>query len=388
MNACTVCHSPDTTELLRIPQVPAHCNLLWDSREAARQATKGDIHLTFCRQCGHLFNAAFDPGLMAYTQDYENSLHFSPRFQQFAGKLADRLVERYDLRGKTIIELGSGQGDFLRMLCERGGNRGLGFDPAYVPESERDTLGGRIQYVQDFYSEKYTHHRADFILSRHVLEHIEQPAAFVRMVRRAIAENHNTVVYFEVPNVMYTLRELGIWDIIYEHCSYFSPASLHRVFSRNGFKIHHLESGFGGQFLGIEASPLESKRPGGFPAPDPAEMAAAVQQFAQNYRQKVNEWGARLSRFAEGGRRVVTWGAGSKGNTFLNVLKAEQIAYIVDINPRKQGKFVVGLGQEIVPPEFLRQYRPEVVIIMNPNYREEIAGQLAELGVQAEILLA
>ena len=64
------------------------------------------------------------------------------------------------------------------------------------------------------------------------------------------------------------------------------------------------------------------------------------------------------------------------------------IRYAVDINPRKQGMFVAGSGQEIVPPEFLRVYQPDVVIIMNRNYEDEIAGQLAQLGLQAEILIA
>ena len=89
------------------------------------------------------------------------------------------------------------------------------------------------------------------------------------------------------------------------------------------------------------------------------------------------------------GQRAVVWGAGSKGVTFMNALKAQDvIEYAIDINPRKKGMFVSGSGQEIVPPEFLQSYRPEFIIIMNPNYEKEIGGQLEALDVPSEILLA
>ena len=71
---------------------------------------------------------------MEYTQSYENSLHFSPGFQKFAADLADRLITRYNLRGKDVIDIGCGKGDFLKLICARGGNRGVGFDPSYVPD--------------------------------------------------------------------------------------------------------------------------------------------------------------------------------------------------------------------------------------------------------------
>jgi hypothetical protein len=92
---------------------------------------------------------------------------------------------------------------------------------------------------------------------------------------------------------------------------------------------------------------------------------------------------------AAAGQRGVVWGAGSKGVTFLNATGAgEEIVAVVDINPRKQGKYVAGTGQRIVAPTELAEIRPDFVIIMNANYREEIGGMLAEVGVAAEILVA
>jgi hypothetical protein len=84
---------------------------------------------------------------------------------------------------------------------------------------------------------------------------------------------------------------------------------------------------------------------------------------------------------------VVIWGVGSKGVTFLNILQCQdKIQYAVDINPRKVGMHVAGAGQEIVPPDFLREYQPDAIILMNPIYQDEIRQTIAQLGVNAELL--
>jgi hypothetical protein len=61
-----------------------------------------------------------------------------------------------------------------------------------------------------------------------------------------------------------------------------------------------------------------------------------------------------------------------------------EIQYVVDINPRKHGKFVTGTGQEIVPPEFLKEYQPDCVIIMNPIYAQEIKNTVEQFGLEVE----
>ncbi len=383
---CPVCRGADSVHLVEMKQVPAHCNLLWPTREGATAAPRGDIRLAFCPDCGHVFNETFDPALMEYTQDYENSLHFSPRFQQYATALAAGLVERHDLHDKDIVGVGAGRGDFLQMLCEMGGNRGVGFDPSY---DGKDNESESVAFVQDFYSEKYTHYKADFISCRHVLEHIETPVEFVEIVRRAVNGRHETVVFFEVPNVLFTLRDLGIWDIIYEHCSYYSPHSLSRLFRQNGFRILNVQSAFNGQFLTIEAV-LQNGEPDLWTADgaDKQQMGQDAATFAQDYREKAAGWQQRLAKMADAGQHAVVWGAGSKGVTFMNILKTPAIEYVVDINPRKKGMHVAGTGQEIVPPDFLKEYQPDAVIIMNANYKDEIAQTLRDLDVNAEILLA
>jgi SAM-dependent methyltransferase len=387
---CPVCNSTDLVVFFEVLHVPVHCNVLWPTRDQAIQAPRGDMRLGFCRDCGHIFNLVFNPVLMAYTQDYENSLHFSPRFQRYAESLAARLIERHDLHGKDIIEIGCGKGDFLRLLCELGGNRGVGFDPSYNLGPNADTTAGRITFIQDFYSERYASYEADFICCRHVLEHIQFPRGFLNDVRQAIGNRSGTIVFFEVPDVYFTLRDQGIWDLIYEHCSYFGASSLSRLFTLCGFATCDLTETYEGQFLCIEALSSE----GGACSPhdpqgDPEEMVRDVAAFAAEYRSKVQIWRRNLERIAQTGQRAVVWGAGSKGVTFLNALETrDRILYAVDINPRKQGMYLAGTGQQIVPPEFLREFRPDVVVVMNPVYLDEIR-QIAEgLGLRPEFWCA
>lgn len=385
-NTLPICPDTEVIPLIEMSQLPVHCNVLWPTREAAVNAPRGDIHLAYLAGCGHTYNVAFDPSLMEYTQEYENSLHFSPRFQEYATALAAGLVEKYDLRDKDIVEIGAGKGDFLIMLAEMGGNRGRGYDPSYVPEE--GYTAPNVTFVQDFYSEKYIRQRADLIVCRHVLEHIEDPDAFIDQVRRAVGEQHS-VVFFEVPNSLWTLRQGGIWDIIYEHCSYYSPLSLAHLFRKHGFQVLAVNEVFGGQFLTIEAVPDDGTAAPPDTTAELDALAADARAFAENYRAKRDKWQSRLRSLAAAGRRGVVWGAGSKGVTFLNAMDAgEEIVAVVDINPRKQGKYVAGTGQQIVPPDRLTELQPDFVIIMNANYREEIGRMLDEVGVRAEIMVA
>ncbi len=371
---CPVCEGTDIQLILEIQQVPAHCNLLWPERELALKAPRGDIHLGYCSTCTHIYNFAFDPRHMEYDQAYENSLHFSPHVQDCANSLASDLIDRYALHSKTIIEIGSGKGDFLIMLAEMGNNRGLGFDPSYEPD-----LAGhrseRVTFIQDFYSEKYVDLEPDLVCCRHVLEHIYKPSAFLTNIRRAIGEKEGTAVFFEVPNVKYTLVDLGIWDIIYEHCSYFNKESLIWLFSSTDFHVRDVRETFSGQFLTIDAIPGSRNGPN---SENAKEISQHVALFSLNYQQKVSAWCIEIDKIKESRQKAVVWGAGSKGVSFLNTLNAERACkYVVDLNPRKQGMFVAGTGQKIVSPDFLKEYQPDLVVIMNPNYENEIRQMLA-----------
>jgi 2-polyprenyl-3-methyl-5-hydroxy-6-metoxy-1,4-benzoquinol methylase len=180
---CPVCDATATTKVIQIHGVPVFCNMLWESREKARHADRGNIDLVFCHTCGHLYNAAFDPDRMQYSPQYDNALDYSPTFQKYIRTLALRLVDTYQLYEKDVIEIGCGQGEFLRLLAEIGQNRCLGFDPSYDPQKiETDNQADLFSVIRDYYSEQYANHQADFFACRQVLEHIMAPADFMKMV--------------------------------------------------------------------------------------------------------------------------------------------------------------------------------------------------------------
>jgi SAM-dependent methyltransferase len=386
---CPVCSGSNLQPVLDLPQIPVLCNVIWDTKEEAVAAPRGDVRLSFCRDCGHLYNQDFNPDQMIYDVQYENSLHFSPKFQSYANWLAKHLVDQYDLHGKTIVEIGSGKGDFLRLLCELGGNVGTGFDPSYEPEDEE--AHPAMSFIKEEYSRRFSNYQADFICSRHTLEHLPQPALFAQELRHTIADRKRTVVFVEVPNLNYILRDVAIWDIIYEHFSYFSANSLAALFSLNSFNVLNVAEAFGGQFLYIEAIPRDTSRPApNHPYTQTVDaLANRVNHFGELSQEKIRRWQSRLEQFASEGKRAVIWGAGSKGISFLNLVGSpEVIPYAVDINPRKRGKYITGTGQQIVPPESLRDINPDAIIVMNPIYRQEIENTIAELGINPELIPA
>ena len=383
-----MCGDTDVSVFFTMTGAPVFCNVLWPTRQSALAAPRSTITLGLCRTCGLIYNTSFDPLLLQYTQAYENSLSFSPRFQRYAEELALRLVERYRLYNKDIVEIGCGQGDFLSLLAAAGGNRGLGFDPSYDAAKTASTLGASVSILPEAYSEEYAARPADLVCCRHVLEHIAEPLGFMRGVRRAVGDRADTVVFFEVPNALHMLQQLCVWDIIYEHFAYFAPPALAYLFSASGFDVREISEEFGGQYLAAHVSPRDGAPTGGRAAGDDGGRRGEIDHlvreaavFGEAHRRVIAAWREKITREAGGGR-VVLWGAGSKGVTFSNLLRlGDAIPYIVDINPRKEGMFVAGSGQRIVQPDFLASYRPDIVVIMNAIYEKEIRGLIENLGL-------
>lgn len=387
-HTCPSCGHKGMSIFYEVDGVPVHSVLLMETREKALSYPRGNITLGLCEQCGFIGNTSFNPALHEYSAKYEETQGFSETFNAFHQSLARQLIDQFDLHNKDVIEIGCGKGEFLTLLVEMGENRGVGFDPAYVSERNHSLVKDRITFIQDFYSEKYTKYHGDFVCCKMTLEHIPNTAEFIATVRRSVGDRIATAVFFQIPEVMRILKERAFWDIYYEHCSYFSPGSLARLFRRCGFDVLKLWKGYDDQYLMIEAKP----RTGGALPPlsqenDIEEVKREVADFTLHIQQFIETWEKRLQGFVRDGKKAVIWGGGSKGVAFLTKLNVrDQIQYAVDINPYKHGTFMAGTGQEIVSPKFLQTYRPDIVIVMNPIYCDEIRGDLKTLGVPAEII--
>ena len=386
--ACPSCGSGSVRVFHSENNVPVNSCLLLPDASEARNFPRGTIALGHCAACGFISNTAFDVSNVTYAATYEETQGFSPRFRTFADKLARSLIDDYELRGKTVVEIGCGKGEFLTLLCEIGDNRGIGIDPSYIDQRNTSPARDRMTFITDFYGEKYADATAaaDLVVCRHTLEHIHPVADFVRTVRRAIGDR-TIPVFFEVPDAGRVLREFAFWDIYYEHCSYFTPGSLARLFRAEGFGVRALGLDFDDQYVLLHADPSGADA-GTAPAEDDlAVIARDVETFERDYPAKVARWKDDLERATANGRRAVIWGSGSKGVAYLTTLGIhDEIRYTVDINPYKQGMYMAGTGQLIVAPEFLKEYRPDVVVVMNPIYLDEIRRDLEAMDIDAELV--
>lgn len=385
--SCIVCGSTDTLELLGIDRIPVLCNELHDSRESARRAPTGRMDLCFCKNCGHYFNRSFDPALMYYSPNYDTSLYASAVFREYATALVDRLISTYDLRGKRIVEIGCGRGEFLRQICEAGENEGVGFDTSTLFEGQ-DPDAPRVTYVRDYFSQKYEDTRADLIVCQQVLEHIEQPTQFLTDLASTVTFTHGSPVFYcEVPNGLYTARDLGIWDLIYEHVSYFTPRSLSRAFIDAGFRILDSGEAYGGQYLFVEAR-VDPSNAGSWAGTDDDDLLVA-ERFAARFEYKVNEFRELLEQDEELTEATYVWGAGSKGITFCNLVDTNMaLGGLIDRNAAKHGRYVGGTATMIAPPGERVPKGLKRVVVMNPRYADEIAEELTALGLSPTVVVA
>jgi SAM-dependent methyltransferase len=384
---CPACDSGALRPFHAQDSIPVNSCRLVENHSQAVEFPRGDLRLAFCTDCGFVFNTRFDPAKSVYASDYEETQGFSPRFVEFARDLAQRWIDRYDIHGKDVVEIGCGKGEFLALMCELGGNRGVGIDPSAHVDRLQTTAD--VTLIPEFYGPQHASLPADVIICRHTLEHISPVGDFMRNVRAVIGDRLDTVVLVELPDVLRVLQEVGFWDIYYEHCSYFSLGSLARLFRSTGFEVVRLELDYDDQYLLIEARPAATPRGTGQPLPEEDDMdalTAAVDSFTKNFAAMISEWRDELAASSAAGTRTVIWGGGSKGVAYLTTLGIEkEVEYAVDINPYKQGKFLAGTGQQVVGPDFLRDYQPGRVIAMNPVYTGEIARSLKQLGVAAEL---
>ncbi|MEZ6016790.1 MAG: methyltransferase domain-containing protein [Planctomycetota bacterium] len=369
--------------------VPLFVNVLHDDQKAARAVERGALQLGVCTGCGFVHNVAFEPRRLDYAPGYENSLHGSPTFDSWARAQATELVARHHLQGAAAVDVGGGRGEFMERLIDAGTARGLVVDPS-APDDALWNSRGPITIERRRFDAQDVSTDVGLVLSRHVFEHLHDPvplaAAIVGAARRVGAG-----VYIEVPNGLFTLRDMGVWDLIYEHCSYFTPSALSQLLGRAGAADATLSEAFSGQFLAAEWRPgtersIGFNTSGAQAAPvTPADVARLCDAFAREHRELVRTWSMALQ--GRSSRGVALWGAGSKGATFLNsVPGARAVVCAVDVNPLKHGKFVAGTGHPIVAPQDLRGLGVDTLIVLNPAYAGEIEAMVQSLGLAAEIL--
>jgi SAM-dependent methyltransferase len=370
--------------------MPVHVGVLWEDPAEARSCAQGPMTLSLCSSCGWVYNTEFDVSLIDYAQKYDNALHASRLFQDFERDLANHLLNRYDLRGRTVAEIGCGSGHFLGLLTGLAGGHGIGFDPSHDPEHVDPLAVDNVTFVRGEYPGAGEPPAVDLLACRQTLEHIADPVAFLRTLWEALHPNPETVLYFEVPNSTMPFRDLSIWDLIYEHCTYFVEPSLRFLFEATGFEVLDVRETYEGQFLSLEARLAREPLPPTPPGPDGLDgLVEATAAFARRFGDRRHSWQERLSALRRSGQRAAVWGGGARAVSFFNLLDMEEeVVGVVDINPRKQGTYLGGTGQPIVAPEALLELEPDLVIVLNDLYRDEITHALHGLGLFPEVVAA
>jgi SAM-dependent methyltransferase len=371
MTRCPVCGAAAGPPFLTREAVPVHQNLPLRTAAEARAVALGRLDMVACAGCGFVFNAAFDAALPRYGAGYDNTQSCSSAFDRHVTDRVRHLVEARGVRGARIVEVGCGKGDFLRRLVGWPGadNCGIGFDPAYAGPADH---GPRLRFERRRYGPDCADTAADVVVCRHVIEHVAEPLALLAAVRAALSGRPSARVYFETPDVAWSLRNGVAWDFFYEHCSLFTAGALAQAFARAGFPRATVRTVFADQYLWLEAEPGDATAT----RADAAELVRLAHRYGAAEATRLARWRERLGALAGG--TVAVWGAGAKGVTFAGLADpdASRIDCLIDINPAKQGLFVPGTGHPIVAPAALAGRGVRHVVLMNPAYRDEVAAML------------
>jgi len=350
----------DSSILFRQAALPVFQNKIYKSSEEARLAVLGDVELIQEPVSGLVHNQAFDESLLIYDRDYQNEQACSPTFRTHLGEVLD-IVLRNVQRDDIGVEIGCGKGYFFELMCQAGANL-IGYDPAYQ--------GSNSRVVREHFGTTPLAFPPDYIVLRHVLEHIQSPWQFLG--RLAVHCKANTKIYIEVPCFSWIVEHSAFYDIFYEHVNYFTLEVLTNAFSRRS-EAGHL---FGGQYLFVIA--------------DLQSFAAHTTMVGTRFGPlQMDAYLANLLRRRQNRQQsVYIWGAGAKGVTFSNILvrNGVEVEALIDINPAKQGRYSGGTGLPIISPDGItRRFDPDV-FVMNPVYLPEIHAMAANVNVNANLI--
>ncbi len=331
--------------------------------------------------------------------DYAYFSSYSEGWLKHAERYCSMIVPRLGLTGESrVIEVASNDGYLLQHFVAQG-IPALGIEPAANVAQVARTRG--IPTESLFFGQTTAQElasrgeAADLIVANNVLAHVPDINDFVAGF--AVLLKPQGVITVEFPDVRHLLTE-GQFDTIYhEHFSYLSLYSVERLFRAHGLRVFDVDSlpTHGGSLRLYACREVAAFRE------TPALQAHRRQERdagiarAETYRglqTKALEVKLGLLEFLidchEAGRRVAGYGAPAKGNTLLNYcgIGPELLPYTVDRSPHKQGRFLPGSRIPISAPERLFAERPDVVLILPWNLREEIAGQLKALSSEGTLL--
>lgn len=348
---------------LRVPVIPnSPLKTITDKQEF------GLIKLRTNSSLGFVENVEFDPEIAKYDDGYQNSQAHSPLFLRHMKNVLELLKSQFP-RGSRIVEVGCGKGSFIDLVEADQYFRITGYDATY--EGSNPSIFKRYLTTGDEL-------QADVIVLRHVLEHIQVPQVFLAMLKGIFGSGK---IYIEVPNYDWIVSNFTFFDITYEHVNYFSQQALAALFDDER-KKSGLLFGEQYQYLIADINLLSSN--------------FDVEYAGNNWRDldfevlfpNISEKMLTIENQLAAGGKLYVWGAATKGCMFLihcvnRGRLINRIGFAVDLNPQKCGKFLPGSLVAIRPKEDLFNVvrDVDVLLISNPNYKDEILLELSNYGL-------
>jgi SAM-dependent methyltransferase len=383
---CRSCGGHGVQRVLSLGPAPL-ANRLNDDRETARAEPRYPLDLCLCDDCA-LVQLGEAPPPAEIFADYPYLTSYSDTMVDHARELASTLIERCSLDGATtVLEVGSNDGYLLQHFAEAGVPV-LGVDPA---EAACELAAERgIETRREFFGEAVAEGLANegirprVIAANNVMAHVPDVNDVVAGVRRLLAEDGVFVI--ETPYLRDLVEGLEFDTIYHEHLFYYSLTSLRELLARHGLGRIDVER------VPIHGGSLRVfARAGTGETPAAAGLLAEEEEWGVRLPDPYAEFGARVDRrrdelrdllFARSreGRRLAAYGAAAKGVMLLNAIgdAADVLDFVVDRNPRKQGRRLPGSGLPIRPPEDLLAERPDDVLVLVWNVAGEVIEQQAE----------
>jgi len=350
------------------------------------------LHAWVCERCFLVQLEEFESPRQIFS-DYAYFSSYSDSWLAHAKAYAEAMRSRLDLDGSSfVVEIASNDGYLLQYFVAMGVPV-LGIEPAanVAAEAERKSVPTLVKFFNTHTATELAHggRKADLIIGNNVLAHVPQLNDFVRGL--TVLLKPAGVVTMEFPHLLRLIAENQFDTIYHEHFSYFSFVVVERVFATHGLTLFDVEEipTHGGS-LRIYARHAANERISVSPRVTrlrEQELAAGLHdpQTYRRFAEQVKRTKRGLLKFLiearEAGKRVAGYGAPAKGNTLLNYcgVRTDLLEFTVDRSPHKQGRFLPGVHVPIFAPERILASKPDYVLILPWNLKDEIVGQMKEI---------
>ena len=329
------------------------------------------LTVMFCRECS-LAQLTETPPPSSMFDEY---LYFSSQSQTMVAHAGD-LVHRFVKPGERVVEIASNDGYLLRQARNMGAHV-LGVDPAQNVSAFANDAGipTRCEYFNTTTAEAVVQEFgvADVIFANNVLAHVPDPNEIVAGIKLLLAKDGRA--HIEVPAITRMIETRAFDTIYHEHHCYFSFSALRSLLNRHGLRIvdfEFIEIHGGSWHLQVAREGDESE------ADQQCEMERELGVFTDTYYEgfqgRVARLKSELLETLSNFETIAAFGAAAKGVVLLNYfgLDSTRISWVADVSPHKQGKFIPGTHQEIVPPALLTQSKPRAALILPWNIKDEI----------------